>query len=124
MGDGEGHLYKLHVYFKYCSIEERAAYEAKYPEPPEWLGWYSDDREEVGGAELPVPSEEARIKTLLSKDKRRLALIGMRPDGLYRVHIFVKVCDTGLVGTYWSELGDPLIVDSFQLAERLAGERL
>ena len=49
MGYGESHLYKLHIYFKYCSLEERAAYEAEHPEPPGWLGWYSDDRDDVGG---------------------------------------------------------------------------
>jgi len=42
MGGGEDHTYKLYVYFAHCTPEERAAYMARYPEPPGWEGWYSD----------------------------------------------------------------------------------
>lgn len=120
MGDGETHLYRLHVFFTHCTAEEYEAYLAKYPEVPGWRGWYSGEGFVIGGARFTERGEERLALTLLSADGARLAVVGDRGDGLYRVRLFHRV----LLGSdaIWEEIGGASLVASEAEGTRLARE--
>jgi hypothetical protein len=124
MGAGETHLYELNVFLSHCSAEERVAYVEKYPEPQGWAGWYSGEGLVIEGARLFEIPEELRIATSMSEDANRLAIVGRREDGLYRVRLFRRTKDTWYSGLIWTELGSPSLVDSELAARELAKQLL
>ena len=125
MGDGETHLYDLYIYLTHCSQEERTSYIASFPEPPAWEGWYANRQGlEIDGADLLYVPEETRVSTHLSGDRSRLAVIGQRSDGLFRVRLYSKTPDPGIASTFWGEVSSPSIVDSRTAAEQLAEQHL
>lgn len=65
-----------------------------------------------------------RHHTLLSSDGRLLATVSSSTDHLFRVHVFERVTEPHLIGTYWADVGGPSITDTLETAERLAHERL
>jgi hypothetical protein len=124
MGAGETHLYELSVFLNHCSPEEHAAYVAMYPEPQGWHGWYSGEGLVIEGASLWEMPEEVQISRMLSLDKNRLAIIGWRDDGLFRVRLFERSSETWSSGEIWAELGSPSLVDSEPAASQLVQQLL
>jgi hypothetical protein len=48
---------------------------------------------------LEAASDSERVATLLSSDKRVLAVIEKGRDALFRIHVFNRITDPGLIGT-------------------------
>jgi hypothetical protein len=69
-------------------------------------------------------SDSERVATLLSSDKTLLALIEKGRDALFRVHVFNRTTEPGLIGTWWSEAGSPSLVSTLEDATALARQRL
>jgi hypothetical protein len=65
-----------------------------------------------------------RLKTILSPDRRFLAVVSSTPDSSFRVHIFSRISDPQFVGTFWSDVGGQSITADLETAERLAYDRL
>jgi hypothetical protein len=65
-----------------------------------------------------------RLKTILSPDRRFLAVVSTTPDSSFRVHVFSRVTDPQQVGTFWTDFGGQSITTDLGTAEKLAYDRL
>ena len=65
-----------------------------------------------------------RRGTIHTSGSRFLAAISEAPDGLFRVHLFVRSTDPHYRGEFWGSVGDPSLTDSLEAAETLARARL
>lgn len=73
---------------------------------------------------VELATDTERVATLLSSDKRLLATIEKGRDALFRVHVFNRTTDPGLIGTWWSEAGSPSIVSTLEDGKALARQWL
>ena len=112
MGGGEDHIYKLVVYFRYCSQDEKDEYKRRYPEPPGWSGWYEDHGLQFDGVELLEIPEETIVRASLSPDRKRLFVVGRRDDGLYRVRPYHRMKDLWSTREHWMETDSPTLLES------------
>ena len=125
MGGGEEHIYKLFVYYRYCSTDERQEYKRRYPEPAGWSGWYDDHGLQFDGVDIFEIPEETLLRSCLSPDRKALVIIGRREDGLFRVRAYRRANDSFSAREYWAEVSSPSLFESepeaLDLADSLLG---
>ena len=65
-----------------------------------------------------------RVRTILSRDRKHLAVVSVAQDSSHRVEIFRRATDPQSIGSHWAGIDCLSITDTLEDAERLAEEKL